>query len=208
MEITIDGQAGAVTPEPGSTLASVTDALEVFLAGQGRAAAALVLDGVTLSREARGAFARRKIEEFRQLDVTTRALRDEVVQLLGEAQAGIPAWGKNLSEAGVRFQQGKVREGLATIVASVEHMASLVTLMVKAQLCPGTRVDAALTAAAVPKDLVQRMQNSLAGLKGAIERRDSVTLGDVTEYELRPMLDQWALVLKELGKQMAAHPGP
>ena len=208
MKIKINGEDGLMQPEDGAKLGAVLDSLRVMMTENQMAITGLILDGSILTRDRESVLLENPVTDYvcLELEVVQKGLLARSV--LGQVREHLPKIGESLVETTTHFQTGRVEEGYSHLSGNLEALAlvqkCLINILV---LCESSREDQVekleqleVNTAAM-SDFHEILEQANAALKG----QDLVALGDILEYELGHILEQWeqeVLKLDELIDQL------
>lgn len=204
MEVIVDGQRNfGVAGEPKDAM-SVVAAVNDYLQGQGRAMQMLVVDGHEIAPEQMVSrlqgteLAKVQTIEVKSEDVATMV--DRCLRELQEAVPELPTACRKLSEV---FQSEHPDDGydpftdLADIWGHIKRREQLVAQALRLE-------ESELKVAGADwAQLHAELNNILQEAAAAIEKGDTVLLGDLLEYELAPRAEQEASIVALL--QERAH---
>jgi hypothetical protein len=202
MEVVIDGKRGPVLPPGVTTFKELLDSLSRAASEQRRVIVSVKLDGVALSREMQAKLQGETLPSEGRLDIGTVDRQHLAVDTLSDLLESLTPLERAHQEAaelviGARYKDamGKFKEcfeGWARIMKGVGTIAA------------GAGVDlGALQADGRPlAPGIQKIQEALSNFKEAFDRTDVVRLGDLTQYDLKPLLTGCRSMLEALRQRI------
>lgn len=206
MEIRINGDAEMIGPGECTSMGQLLVELRVFLANNQLAITRLSLDGEELSGEREAGVVNDRPDEYESLDIRAVGVHGLALSILDGARKLLPSIGDNFVQVAGGLIAGRQREALSlleqgldacsSVIQSFEDMRKLFTLDLGAiQL--GDESMAQKTS---------RMHQFLLEIGAAISIQDMVTVSDLLEYELSPLIETWqeaTFVLEKLIREDA-----
>jgi hypothetical protein len=198
MKIEIDGRAGLVDAEPGSSLGEILAQLADWLSRNGRAVVSFTLDGTELDEPRRRKLAKKNTDDFKLLEVTSLSPYELAATTITGLMKTLPVIEESLSASAANIQRGDSKKGLKTLLESVEALAVVADSADKAsrlvQFDFGElKVDG--------KPVIQKLSalhKMIAEARDALKRKDLVSVADFAEYELKPEINAWREVTQAL----------
>ncbi len=196
MDILVNGTNVDFTLKTERTLGEVLGSVEQAVEENGQTVISVRIDGSDVPAEGLDAAFSRDIGSVSRIELDTLAREDilSMLRALGkELNESVPL----LEEIPVHLLTGKDRTVMETIHAFSVRLESLYKLL---PLLPLTGIaPERLTVDSVPLSSYPGELAPLLGeLLSALERKDTVTVGDIAEYELAPRITGAANVLTSL----------
>jgi hypothetical protein len=184
MNIEINGERLDAQIDTEKTLGDVLVVLETELSGVGAAIIGVEVDGTAVGDV--HAVAKRPLAEVATVNVRA-VTADELKAVLLAEKPGLESIAQNLENLSVLLQSGKQKEADALIKATSGKIQSIVELVKFTALFPDRFAGI--------QDFFRDFTPLLSDFCKAIEDRDSVGMGDLGEYEIKPKLDALAKML-------------
>ncbi len=198
MEVLMDGKRGVFEALPSLPFRTLFESLQKHAGGRKRVIVSLTLDGQELSRERRAALADTFPGETGLLEVRTADSRENALQTLEDLRRYVGQMEGMHEEAVALGAAAKDREALdkfrecfqgwVLLVSGVAEIAALTRADLRAMEAGGLTVDAR----------VRRVQDALMKFKEAFAAKSVATSGSLLQHELRPLLQEWGVILEAL----------
>jgi hypothetical protein len=203
MEVVVDGKTGLVTPDVGTTLQAVLEALRRNISSRRRVIVTFTLDGEKLDLDKLGARAEQPPGNFGLLEVRTA----DPFQLSVGTLSGLLGHLKNMEkvqEEALTFankgEYAKTLEkgdacfyGWDILLRAVRDVGSMSTADLKNLDAAGVTVDAR----------IRELQDALLRFSSALEFKDVARVAEIIQAEFRPRLHDWRNVIEALGRHVA-----
>lgn len=207
MEVVVDGKTGLMTPDAGTTLQAVLEALRRNISSRRRIIVAFTLDGERLDLDKLGDKGQKPPGDFGLLEVRTadpfqfsvgtlsgllghlknmEKVQEEALQC---ANAG--EYAKTLEKADACFY------GWDILLRAVRDVGMLSMADLKNLDASGTTVDAR----------IRELQDAMMRFSAALEFKDVARIAEIIETELRLRLHDWRNVIEALGRHVARTAG-
>jgi hypothetical protein len=202
MEVVVDGKTGLMTPDTGTTLQAVLEALRRNISSRRRVIVSFTLDGDKLDLDKLGVRAEQPPGNFGLLEVKTadpfqfsvgtlsgllghlknmEKCQEEALQF---ASAG--EYAKTLEKADACFY------GWDILLRAVRDVGSLSMADLKNLDASGLTIDAR----------IKELQDALLRFSAALEFKDVARLAEIIETEFRLRLHDWRSVIEALGRHI------
>jgi hypothetical protein len=202
MEVVVDGKTGLMTPDSGTTLQAVLEALRRNISSRRRVVVSFTLDGEKLDLDKLGARAEQPPGSFGLLEVRTadpfqfsvgtlsgllghlknmEKCQEEALQC---ANAG--EYAKTLEKADACFY------GWDILLRAVRDVGALSMADLKNLDASGLTIDAR----------IKELQDALLRFSAALEFKDVARLAEIIETEFRLRLHDWRSVIEALGRHI------
>jgi hypothetical protein len=202
MEVVVDGKTGLMTPDSGTTLQAVLEALRRNISSRRRIIVSFTLDGEKLDLDKLGARGEQPPGTFGLLEVKTadpfqfsvgtlsgllghlknmEKCQEEALQC---ANAG--EYAKTLEKADACFY------GWDILLRAVRDVGALSMADLKNLDASGLTIDAR----------IKELQDALLRFSAALEFKDVARLAEIIETEFRLRLHDWRSVIEALGRHI------
>ena len=207
MEVVVDGKTGFMTPDAGTTLQAVLEALKRNIVSRRRVVVALILDGERVDADKLGAKADQPPGNFGLLEVKTadpfqfsvgtltgllshlknmEKCQEEALQCANSGE-----YAKTLEKADACFY------GWDILLRAVRDVGTLSLADLKSLDASGVTVDGR----------IKELQDSLLRFSAALEFKDVARIAEIIETEFRLRLHDWRSVIEALGRHVAKTSG-
>src|SRR6185503_20678956 len=207
MEVVVDGKTGLMTPDTGTTLQAVLEALKRNISSRRRIIVSFTLDGERVELEKLGAKAQQPPGEFGLLEVKTA----DPFQFSVGTLSGLLGHLKNMEkgqEEALQFansgEYAKTLEkadacfyGWDILLRAVRDVGTLSLADLKTLDASGVTVDGR----------IKELQDSLLRFSAALEFKDVARIAEIIETEFRLRLHDWRSVIEALGRHVAKSAG-
>lgn len=196
MQVTVNGEQIDVTLENEKTVGDFLSAFEEEAHKNEATTISIVLNGTQIRAEQFEDILGTLLEENTSLDLTLVS-KAELARALKQSANHLTAVREPLSEVSVMLQSGKEAEANAIITTLAEeindfcHLVTLSTLF--SDLYERLKIDGADM-----KAFFAEFTDILKDFESAMQAKDSVTVGDLAEYEISPRLEQIVQMLSTL----------
>jgi hypothetical protein len=207
MEVVVDGKTGLMTPDAGTTLQAVLEALRRNIASRRRVVVSFTLDGERVELDKLGAKGTQPPGDFGLLEVKTadpfqfsvgtlsglltHLKNMEKCQEEALACANSGEYAKTLEKADATFY------GWDILLRAVRDVGALSMADLKNLDAAGASVDAR----------IKELQDGLMRFSAALEFKDVARLAEIIETEFRLRLHDWRSVIEALGRHVAKTAG-
>lgn len=208
MDVVIDGERGKVVPEPDAPFERIFKGVRAHVFATRRIVLSMALDGQELSWGRQEALKPEVPKAGALLEVKTA----DSIQFSLETVANLTEHVANLEQghegAAAKMIAGAYKDALQLLAGCFEGWKVLVSGI--RQMANLTSIDlATLTAGKATVDqVIQETLDSLVRFKEAFDQKDVVRIGDLAQYELKPLLGSWRLVLEVIGRELARKSRP
>ncbi|MBQ2313653.1 MAG: hypothetical protein II187_01970 [Treponema sp.] len=193
MQLKINGQPVDVTLENEKTVGDVLKSFESEAAKNDATTVAIWLNGREISADKFDDAAAEALTDNTEIDLNVISKHD-IIESFKDIAAQFSSLTEKLNDVPVQLQSGKDREASATITALATevdtfcHMAALSALfpdLYNALIIDGKNLN----------DFFKEFSPILSDFESAMEVKDTVTVGDLSEYEIGPRLKSISEVL-------------
>ncbi len=191
MEIRINGDPELIGPGDCASMGQLLEQLRGFLSDNQLAITRLSLDGEELSGEREAGLVGEPPDVYQSLDVRAVGVHGLALSILEGAREVLPSIEDNFVKVASGLIAGRPREALgllaqgmdacASVIRSFEDMRKLFTLDLGAIQLGDESLAQKTT----------RMHDFLLDVAEAIRIQDLVTVSDLLEYELTPLIETW-----------------
>ena len=184
MVLKVNGQPVDVTLEDEKTVGDVLKSFEDAISQNDATTVGIVLDGVTVSPDAFDEILGKELEDKTSLELTVLS-KGEIISALKDISAKMSAL--SLGEIPVLLQAGKDKEAAALIDSLATECDAFFHTATMSSLFPDVYGKPEIDGTdflGFFKDFLQ----ILSDFKDAMEGNDTVTVGDLAEYEIGPRL--------------------
>ena len=203
MEVVVDGKTGLMTPDAGTTLLAVLEALKRNISSRRRIVVAFILDGERIEVDKLGPKGQQPPGDFGLLEVKTgdpfqfsvgtlsgllghlKNMEKTQEEALQYANAG--EYAKTLEKADACFY------GWDILLRAVRDVGTLSTADLKTLDAGGVTVDAR----------IRELQDALLRYSAAMEFKDVARIAELIQTEFRTRLQDWRTVIEALGRHVA-----
>jgi hypothetical protein len=207
MEVVVDGKTGLMTPDAGTTLQAVMEALRRNISSRRRVVVSFTLDGERVEVGKLGPKGEQPPGDFGLLEVKTadpfQFTVGTLAGLLGHlknmekcqeealACANAGEYAKTLEKADATFY------GWDILLRAVRDVGALSMADLKNLDASGVSVDGR----------IKELQDALLRFSAALEFKDVARLAEIIETEFRLRLHDWRSVIEALGRHIAKSAG-
>ena len=207
MEVVVDGKTGLMTPDSGTTLQAVLEALRRTISSRRRIIVSFTLDGEKLDLDKLGERGQKPPGDFGLLEVKTA----DPFQFSVGTLSGLLGHLKNMEKAqeeALQFanagEYAKTLEradacfyGWDILLRAVRDVGMLSMADLKNLDASGVTVDAR----------IRELQDAMLRFSAALEFKDVARIAEIIESELRLRLHDWRNVIEALGRHVARTAG-
>ena len=196
MELFINGQKLDITLEDEKTAGDVLRSFEKTADQNRCATVAIQIDGKKIDAEAFDEAAKAPLDNIKRIDLTVVS-EDAVCDAFKEAAADIKDTVELLAQIPAQLQGGgdsKARASIARLADTVDNFCHSIALSTLFPARFGAIKADGKNLSAFFEDFMPVFND----LNGALESGDTVTLGDLAEYEISPRLSALAEAVKNL----------
>jgi hypothetical protein len=200
MTITINAEPVNVTLESEKTALDVLNGLSEKLKQSGMLMTDFDLDGKGSGEFAGDELSALNADDVSRLDVRAARfgeIRSVIASEGAETAAAFERLLPDLEDTALNLQTGKDREALEAIRAFSEQAAAATRIFSLARSVSSADEMPTVGGSTAP-DFFGSMNGILRELEGAFERKDSVLIGDIAEYEIAPRLRGLIAALRSL----------
>ncbi|HLF92959.1 MAG TPA: hypothetical protein VJB14_05835 [Planctomycetota bacterium] len=208
MDVVIDGERGKLVPPPTATFERLFKDVRAHVFASRRIVLSMTLDGQDLSWGRQEALKPEVPKAGALLEVRTA----DSVQFSLETIANLTEHVGNLEQsheqAAAKMIAGAYKDAMQLLAGCFEGWKVLVSGI--RQMANLTAIDlSTLTAGKATVDqVIQETVDSLVRFKEAFDQKDVVRIGDLSQYELKPLLGSWRLVLEVIGRELVRKSPP
>ncbi|MDP7033328.1 MAG: hypothetical protein QF752_02430 [Planctomycetota bacterium] len=198
MKIKINGEEDIIQPEEGAKLGAVLEGLRVTMTENQMAITGLTLDGSILTRERESVLLENPVTDYvcLELEVIQKGLLARSV--LGQVREHLPKIGESLVETTTHFQTGRVEEGYRCLSGNLEALALVQKCLINIVVLCESSKEGGGEKFEVNTASMSDFQEILEEANAALRGQDLVALGDILEYELGQILEQWEQEVQKL----------
>jgi len=207
MEVVVDGKTGLMTPDAGTTLQAVLEALRRNMSSRRRVIVSFTLDGEKIDLEKLGARGEQPPGNFGLLEIKT----SDPFQFSVGTLSGLLGHLKNMEKCQEEALQcansgeyAKTLEkseatfyGWDILLRAVRDVGALSMADLKNLDASGVTVEAR----------IKELQDALLRFSAALEFKDVARLAEIIETEFRLRLHDWRNVIEALGRHIARTAG-
>lgn len=203
----VDGKTGLMTPDAGTTLQAVLEALRRNISSRRRVIVSFTLDGERIEVDKLGAKAERPPGDFGLLEVKTADPFQFTVGTLSGLLGHLKNMEKSQEEALQFANSGEYAKtlekadavfyGWDILLRAVRDVGSLSLADLKSLDASGVTVDAR----------IKELQDALLRYSAALEFKDVARIAEIIETEFRLRLHDWRNVIEALGRHVAKSAG-
>lgn len=196
MEIRIDGNNIDFKLENEKTVGEILGQLEKACEKDGMTITSVKSGEKVLSPEELDAFFVQKIENVHDLDIETISGK-EILEIAKDAGGMLSEIAGRLENIPVLLQTGKEHEAMKNLEHFSSEMQKLKNILPLLPLA-GINEEKLLIEGLNPGEFTASLFPFLTEITEAIEQNDTVTIGDIAEYEIAPRVDAIAKFLAEI----------
>lgn len=199
MKILVNGNPDIVSVDAGTTLEQLNRELKGFLNRAGLAIIGLKLDGREVTLDDASVWNDNAVDAYSTLEVSAISHEQLCLSTLQELHSHLFKLASQMQQVAVNFQMGRMSEafvgvrtcveGWSTVVEGVENIHRL------SKIWRGGGEDIYILSLA-------ELKRNLRQVKVALEAGDSVTLGDLWEYEFKPLAEKWQELVKRMAEEI------
>jgi len=207
MEVVVDGKTGLMTPDAGTTLLAVLEALKRNISSRRRIVVAFILDGERVEVDKLGPKGQQPPGDFGLLEVKTADPFQFSVGTLSGLLGHLKNMEKTQEEALACANSGEYAKTLEKadqtfyswdiLLRAVRDVGSLSMADLKNLDASGTTVEAR----------IKELQDALLRFSAALEFKDVARIAEIIETEFRLRLHDWRNVIEALGRHVARSAG-
>ncbi|MBI4574727.1 MAG: hypothetical protein HY722_00520 [Planctomycetes bacterium] len=195
MEILINGNPELVSADPGTPVVRIVEQLRRWLRDQGLVVSQAELDGGAVDLERLDGLGGSLVDAYRRLTITAAAperLALEVIRGLVEMLARLA---DNMRQAARMVQEGRVAQGLERFRGGIEGWSVLQDSLARVGRLLGLDLGGFQGPSGPLGARMAHLGGILARTQEAIQHADAVAMGDLLEYELVPLAEEWSKTL-------------
>jgi hypothetical protein len=194
MDLVINGNGVDFTLESERTMGELLGSIEGELERTGQTVVSVCVDGKDIPAESLDCLFARDITTVSKLELSTLSPA-EILEMLKDSGQKLGLSSPKLEDIPVLLQTGKDLSVMETIQAfslEIERLYRLIPLLPLTHLLPKTLIIDGVPLEEFPSSLRPLLEELLDALK----RHDTVTVGDIAEYELAPRIKELARVIE------------
>lgn len=207
MEVVVDGKTGLMTPDSGTTLLAVLEALRRNISSRRRVIVSFILDGEKIDTDKLGPRASQPPGDFGLLEVRTA----DPFQFSVGTLSGLLGHLKNMEKSQEEALQFAAAGEYAKTLEKADACFYGWDILLRAVRDVGTLSMADLSnldASGVPVDArIKDLQEALVRFSAALEFKDVARVAEIIETEFRLRLHDWRGVIEALGRHIARTAG-
>ncbi len=196
MQLLINGQPVDITLEQEKTVGEVLQSFETEAAANGATTVGINLNGTNVPAESFENILKEPLTDNTVLDLTV-ITKTETVDTLKAISAELDASEKSLSDIAVLLQSGKEAEAAALITKLATNCDILCHTAAMASLFPEIYKTITIEGQHL-NEFFRDFLPVLADFENAMKDKDSVTVGDLAEYEIAPRLKSVTQALSQI----------
>jgi hypothetical protein len=207
MEVVVDGKTGLMTPDAGTTLLAVLEALKRNISSRRRIVVAFTLDGEKIDIDKLGPRGEQPPGNFGLLEIRTADPFQVSVGTLTGLLSHLKNMEKGQEEALACANSGEYAKtlekadatfyGWDIMLRAIRDVGSLSMADLKSLDASGVTVDAR----------IKELQDALLRFSAALEFKDVARIAEIIETEFRLRLHDWRSVIEALGRHVAKTSG-
>jgi hypothetical protein len=198
VEVIIDRQKNRFIPSSGASIDRVVSEMRSYIASQGRVIINVLLDGATLSGELLRDLVGRDAKEFGMLEVQTADPVELSISIIDELKPMLSTLEKQHQEASSLIQAGELPKALDLLHVCFIKWSTFFNAIRGISII--TKIDPGVYK--IDQEPIQqkfeRLQNTLVSFQDAFKNRDVLKIGDVIEYELKPLIYDWYIIIDRI----------
>ncbi len=194
MDLVINGNGVDFTLESERTMGELLGSIEGELERTGQTVVSVCVDGQDIPAESLDRLFSRDIATVSKLELSTLSPA-EILSMLKDSGQELALTVPRLEDIPVLLQTGKDLSVMETIQAfsmEIERLYRLIPLLPLTHLLPKSLIIDGVPLEEFPSTLRPLLEELLDALK----RHDTVTVGDITEYELAPKIKELARAIE------------
>lgn len=198
MKILINGKEFAIDDvKPDSTMIDLLDLVEPELQKNEMALMDVLIDGVNFSPDEREAFGQKNLLELGTIELIGLTAQEILEQAVADGEEAFPYLEGLAGEIAGDLRLGKNREGIEKLVAMIEGLQWMVTVLQRLVLAFAARMTEN-SQEIRRQELIEGLKRQIEGLQTAQESQDWVGVADLLEYEFPDIFKQSRELFKKL----------
>jgi hypothetical protein len=200
VEIIVDGVPDILSVEGRETLGHLMELADEFAADNGRAVVRAKLDGLTIRPGPGQGDKGDDPAAYGCLELTTMRLPDYAADTLLEARKHLITLGGFLEEIADDLRAGRIPSGLEKLNRVIDGWPCINEAMTAAAAVFGVDAGSVDLDGRGAREEFKRVGLLLADAKDALAREDHVTLADILQYEMIPVVDGQVAMIQGIAK--------
>ncbi len=197
--VTINDNSVDIEISDSDTVVSLIDKISKTALKQGELISRISIDG----EASHNLPADKPISEIGRLDVVTiKNPLEEVIILFGKMGMYLESLSGGMGEMADNFRMGSSEEANSLLVQVVEGLSSFTSLLESAVLVARTDLASLIVDGESIKSREEKLFATLEDIRKGQENLDWVTVADLLEYELTPILEEWATILPSITREL------
>jgi hypothetical protein len=183
----LDGEQGGGD----CTVADMVDIAKSKLAGTGSLVVGVQCDAVNVGAEQLDAVLSRPAGEYDRVDLISGRPKQVVLHALADAQTTLAETAAGACECADALAAGRLSDAMQLLGRCVNVWGHVHTAILQGGNLLGVSFDDLRIHGKPIADWLKDLSAKLRDIKGAIETRDTVLLGDILRYEMEETLSAW-----------------
>ena len=200
MEVVVDGRKGVIDIIGSQNLLSVIDVIRKHATDRKRVITSLELDGEQLSPERQAELSLKMVAEFKILDVKTAEPHEFSISILQELKPHLDNLDKIHTEAAMHIHSGNLKSALEKLHSSFLGWRAFFSGITGIGIITNINFGSIVVDGTSINDRLQKLTALLNKFAGAFTKQDIVSMGDIAEYELKPLVYDWYSVIDNIIK--------
>lgn len=195
MEFYLNGEKIDITLENEKTAGDVLKAFEFNCEKNDAAVIGIIIDGTNVTAELFDEISKKSLDEIKKFEFTV-VTRQNIKDSFAKLSSLFVALSKNMQQISVNLQGGKEKEAHESIkemADSIDEFCHVATLASLFQEYTNIKIDGRAFS-----EFFGDFAPVLSDFEQALKSNDTVTVGDLAEYEICPRLEAIAQTLEEI----------
>jgi hypothetical protein len=198
MDVVIDGKRGVIDVPPNAPFKIILDSIYSWTSTQRRAVVTLRLDGLYLSEERQTSLKEKPLSGSQVLEVITQSHADVALSILDDLGHHLVTMRRLQEGAEGLIVSGQYQQGLTALLECFRAWGLLMDAVGRVVKVAGLDLRTVRVEGETLEDRVLKVHEVLSRLQSALDTKDVVRLGDLTQYELGALLEAWPQFLERL----------
>lgn len=188
MKISIDGDDSICQCEPNDSVKVIIEELQSFVTSAGKTIEKVTLDGNVIGADIDE---KTLVQSYEILEVTTAITDNMPVMMLAQVKEGVGNLKEKMMETANKVQEGDIPASLEIFALVCEGWDTLHQAIISLSRFKNFNLDEVKVGDVAVSKVIAEPTQFIAELEEAMKSKDYITVADILEFEVLPLMDKF-----------------
>jgi len=205
LEIIIDGYRELVIVEGNETLENVLEGIKKWVTENKRVITKILLEGKPLEEDKKEKIRRKKVKEFKTLELFTSSPWQLAINALEEIEYHLPRLAESLERVSSLIQEAEYGRAFSLLTNCIDVWDGINNAFKKIEKILALDYNQIFIKGERLKEKIEKFIRLLEEANKAIKNNDLLTLADILEYEFVPQIKEETEIVKKIAAAAYQH---